>query len=111
MTDQVKIFLFVLLATISESFGDAIIRISLRHPSIFSRVALFLAGTVLLAIYGALLNLAPVDFASVTGLYVATLFVVFQITNYLVFHIVPRPGILVGGLLIVTGSTVIALWR
>src|SRR5215831_5463678 len=101
-----KIFLFVLAATIFEAMGDAVVRIALHHPSTAARVALFLVGSALLAFYGTSLNLAPVDFATVTGMYVATLFVVFQAVNYIVFRIAPTPGILVGGLLIVTGGLV-----
>jgi small multidrug resistance family-3 protein len=65
----------------------------------------------LLTGYGTSLNLAPVEFATVTGIYVATLFVVFQITNYVIFHAAPTPSVLVGGALIVCGGLVIALWR
>ena len=40
-----------------------------------------LIGTVLLFGYGLSLNLAPLEFGQVVGLYVATLFVVWQIIN------------------------------
>ena len=76
-----KVFLFVLVATIFEASGDSIVRIALHHASLPARVGLFLMGAILIALYGTSLNLAPVDFASVTGMYVATLFVVFQIAN------------------------------
>jgi hypothetical protein len=106
-----RIFLFVLAATICEASGDAIVRIALHHPSMPARVMLFLAGAVLLTVYGTSLNLASVEFATVTGIYVATLFVVFQITNFMFFRAVPTPPILVGGGLIVAGGLVISLWR
>ncbi|MEO6982544.1 MAG: hypothetical protein ABI072_05455 [Edaphobacter sp.] len=102
-----KIFLFVLAATILESTGDAVIRIALHHPSQFTRIGLFLAGSLLLTLYGTSLNLAPVEFATVTGLYVATLFVVFQITNYVFFHVSPAPEVLGGGALIVAGGLIV----
>jgi hypothetical protein len=105
------IFIFVLVATILEALGDAVIRIALHHPSTPARVALFLLGAALLTGYGTSLNLAPIEFATVTGMYVATLFVVFQITNYLVFRTAPTPGVVVGGALIVAGGLVISLWR
>ena len=54
-----KIFLFVLAATVFEAAGDATVRIALHHPSLSARVVLFLAGTILLAFYGTSLNLAP----------------------------------------------------
>src|SRR5215475_11873286 len=104
-----KIFLFVLAATIFEAAGDAIVRIALRHQSLSARIGLFLVGYVLLALYGTTLNLAPVEFATVTGMYVATLFVVFQIVNYLFFGNLPTIGVLVGGAFIVVGGLTVAL--
>lgn len=106
-----QIFLFVLTATILEAVGDAVIRNALHHPSSYLRVAFFFLGAALLTGYGTSLNLAPVEFATVTGMYVATLFVVFQITNYVIFRTLPTPSVLVGGTLIVCGGLVVALWR
>jgi hypothetical protein len=102
-----KIFLFVLLATVLEASGDAVVRLSLHSHALSARVALFFVGSVLLAAYGTSLNLAPVEFASVTGLYVATLIVVFQITNYLFFHVAPTPAVIAGCALVVAGGLVI----
>jgi len=106
-----KVFLFVLAATILEASGDAIVRIALHHPSIPMRIALFFGGFALLALYGTSLNMAPVEFASVTGLYVAILFVVFQITNYIFFRVVPTPSVWVGGALILSGGLIVSLWK
>ncbi|MEO6803417.1 MAG: hypothetical protein ABI197_09270 [Granulicella sp.] len=106
-----RIFLFVLLATILEATGDAIVRVALHHPSLQMRIGLFLVGGVLLALYGTSLNLAPVEFAAVTGLYIATLFVVFQITNYIFFRTAPTGAVLVGGTLIVAGGLIVSLWK
>jgi small multidrug resistance family-3 protein len=106
-----KVFLFVLAATVFEAAGDATVRIALHHPSLPARIGLFLAGAVLLALYGTSLNMAPVDFASVTGLYVATLFVVFQITNFVFFHELPTPPIYVGGAFIMTGGLIVLFGR
>ncbi len=102
-----KIFLFVLAATVLEACGDAVVRIALHHSSLPSRIGLFLLGSALLTAYGTSLNLAPVEFASVTGLYVATLFVVFQITNFVFFHTAPTLPVALGGLLIVAGGLVV----
>jgi small multidrug resistance family-3 protein len=106
-----KIFLFVLAATILEATGDAIVRIALHHPSAHARIVLFVLGGGLLTLYGTSLNLAPVEFAAVTGMYIATLFIVFQITNYIFFRTVPVPAVLVGGTLIVTGGLIVSLWK
>ncbi len=103
-----KIFLFVLAATILETSGDAVVRIALHHPSMSTRIGMFLLGSVLLTLYGTSLNLAPVEFASVTGLYIAVLFVVFQITNYVFFHTIPSTGVILGGCLIVAGGLIVS---
>jgi small multidrug resistance family-3 protein len=106
-----KVFLFILAATILEAAGDAVVRVALHHSSMQARIGLFFLGALLLTSYGTSLNLAPVDFASATGIYVATLFVVFQITNFLFFRTSPSAGILVGGMFFVTGGLVVSLWR
>lgn len=82
-----------------------------HHSALLARVGLYLAGGVLLTLYGTSLNLAPVEFAAVTGMYVATLFVVFQITNYVFFRTLPTPAVLVGGSLIVAGGLIVSLWK
>ena len=106
-----RIFLFVLAATIFEALGDAVIRIAIHRVSLPVRSGLFLLGAALLTSYGTSLNLAPVEFATVTGMYVALLFVVFQITNYLFFRTLPTPAVLLGGTLIVSGGMVISFWK
>jgi small multidrug resistance family-3 protein len=106
-----KIFLFVLAATIFEAVGDAVVRVALHHSSLPARIGLFALGGTLLTLYGTSLNLAPVEFAAVTGMYIATLFIVFQITNYVFFRTAPTPAVLVGGALIVTGGLIVSLWR
>lgn len=68
------------------------------------------AGAPLTA-YGTSLNLVPVEFAAVTGLYVARLFVVFQITNYILLHTAPTLPVMVGGSLIVAGGLTVYLWK
>ena len=106
-----KIFLLILTATIFEAAGDAIVRMALHHQASPARMALFLGGFTLLALYGTSLNLAPVDFATVTGVYVATLFVVFQIANFAFFRSVPTPSVLTGGAFIVIGGLIVFFWR
>lgn len=106
-----RVFLFVLMATILEATGDAIVRVALHQNSMPYRIALYAVGAVLLTLYGTSLNLAPVEFAQVTGIYIATLFVVFQITNYVFFRTLPTMPVVVGGGLIVVGGLVVGLWR
>lgn len=104
-------FFFVLVATVLEVTGDAIIRISIYNHTGLARAALMLAGAILLFGYGSSLNLAPVEFGQVVGLYIATLFVVWQTINFIAFRTVPTLPILIGGLLIVTGGLVVTFWK
>ena len=106
-----KVFLFVILATVLEASGDAVIRLSLHSDAQLARVGLFLLGAILLTVYGVSLNLAPVDFGTITGLYVGMVFISFQVTNYLFFRAVPKPSTLIGGSFILAGSAIVYLWK
>ncbi|MBW4037613.1 MAG: hypothetical protein HIU91_01850 [Acidobacteria bacterium] len=105
-SSTLKVLLFVFAATAFEAMGDAIIRMALQHSSL-ARVGLFLVGGALLTLYGTSLNLAPVEFATVTGVYIAMLFVMFQLTNFIFFRVLPTPGVMVGGLFIVAGGLIV----
>jgi hypothetical protein len=85
------IFLFLLMATTLEACGDALVRLALRQASIAGRAVLFLFGATLLFGYGIFVNLPPVDFGRVVGLYIATLFIVWQVVNFAIFGALP-PG-------------------
>jgi hypothetical protein len=107
---DIRIFLFLILATSLETFGDAIVRIGIGQTAWLPRGALFLAGAILLFGYGLSLNLAPVEFNRVVGLYVAILFIVWQIVNLIVFRTLPDMPILAGGALIVVGGMIVTFW-
>ena len=94
-----KALAFIVAATIFEAIGDAVMRIALHYHVMPSRIFLFVLATILLGMYGASLNLAPVEFAEATGIYIASLFVAFQVVNYVFFHQKPTPAVLVGGTL------------
>ena len=104
------IFIFLLAATTLESCGDALVRLGLRQESLPFRIGLFLAGAALLFGYGVFVNLPPVEFGRVVGLYIATLFVVWQIVNFAVFGAVPAPPVLLGGALIIIGGCIVTFW-
>lgn len=106
-----KALAFIIAATVFEAVGDAVMRIALHYHVLPSRIFLFALATLLLAMYGASLNLAPVEFAEATGIYIASLFVAFQIVNYVFFHNRPSTGVLVGGVLIVCGAIVVSVWK
>jgi hypothetical protein len=103
--------LFLLIvATLLEVSGDAVVRVAIYGHGGLIRIGLFLAGAVLLLGYGSFLNSAPLDFGRVVGLYIATLFVVWQLINFVAFRAVPTVPILVGGALIIAGGAITSFW-
>jgi hypothetical protein len=106
-----RIFLFLIAATSLETFGDAIVRIGIGQTAWLPRSALFLAGALLLFGYGVSLNLAPIEFGRVAGLYIATLFIVWQLVNLIVFRSPPGMPIVFGGALIVVGGLIVTFWE
>ena len=112
VTLQTKLIIVALLvvATTLEVTGDAIIRIGLGQQTSAMKGAYFLAGAALVFGYGLTLNLAPIEFHKVVGIYIATLFVVWQIISFLIFRSVPTVPILLGGSLIVLGGLIVAFW-
>jgi hypothetical protein len=102
---------FLLIATSLEASGDAVVRIALYDHTGALRIGLFLGGGCLLFGYGLFLNLAPLEFGQVVGLYIATLFVIWQIVNFVFFRSVPTLPIVVGGTLVIAGGMIITFWR
>jgi hypothetical protein len=101
----------LLVATILEVGGDAIIRSGIYSHAGLMRLGLFLLGALLLFGYGSFLNLAPLEFGQVVGLYIATLFVVWQVINFVAFRAVPTLPILLGGALIIVGGVIVSFWK
>ena len=103
---------YLLVATLLEVSGDAIVRMGLvNHPSGAYRLGLFLLGAALLFGYGVFLNSAPIAFGEVVGLYIAVLFVVWQFVAFAFFRTVPTVPVLVGGALVVAGGLTITFWK
>ena len=102
---------FLIVATLVEVSGDAVIRLGIYNHAGLYRLALFAAGAALLFGYGTFLNLAPLEFRQVVGLYIATLFLVWQVINFAFFRTLPTGPILVGGSLIVTGGLIVTFWK
>ncbi len=102
---------FLIVATTLEVSGDAVLRMAIFDHAGLWRIGLFVAGAALLFGYGSFLNLAPLEFGQVVGLYIATLFVVWQVVNFAFFRVLPTLPILVGGALIVAGGTVVTFWK
>jgi small multidrug resistance family-3 protein len=108
---HIPVWAFLLIATTLEVSGDAVVRIAIYNQAGIARIGLTLAGATLLLGYGFALNLAPVEFGRVVGLYIATLFVVWQIINFIAFRALPNVPILIGGSLIVAGGLIITFWK
>jgi len=102
---------FLIVATTLEVSGDALIRKTVYEYTGTARIGFGLIGTLLLFGYGFFLNLAPVEFGKVVGLYIATLFVVWQIISYITFKSLPTLPVMVGGSLVVIGGLIITFWK
>jgi hypothetical protein len=111
LLENTQIMVFLVVATALEVTGDAMIRKGLYDHAGAWRFALFLVGMVLLTGYGTFLNLAPLEFGQVVGLYVATLFVVWQVVSYFSFGTLPTLPVLAGGALIVIGGLIVSFWK
>jgi small multidrug resistance family-3 protein len=101
----------LVVATLLEVSGDAVVRMAIYNHTGIIRLGLFLAGAALLFGYGSFLNMAPLDFGRVVGLYIATLFVVWQVINFIVFRSAPSLAIWAGGALIIAGGAVVTYWK
>jgi hypothetical protein len=106
-----RIFLFLIAATALETLGDAIVRLGLGETAWLPRGAFFAAGAALLFGYGLSLNLAPIEFSRVVGLYIAILFIMWQVVNLAVFRIPPAISVVAGGALIVLGGAIVTFWK
>ncbi len=102
---------FLVIATTLEATGDALVRKGLYQYQSLARLGLFAVGAMFLFGYGLFLNLAPLEFGRVAGLYIATLFVVWQIVNLIAFRSVPTMPILLGGALIIVGGLIVSFWK
>ena len=103
--------ILLLVATILEVSGDAVVRTAIYNHTGPARFGLFLGGATLLSGYGTFLNLAPLEFGQVVGLYLATLFVVWQVINFVAFRTLPTLPIILGGLLVIAGGAIITFWK
>jgi small multidrug resistance family-3 protein len=108
---DIQPLVFLLVATVLEATGDAVVRLAIYDHAGAARIGWFLLGAALLFGYGALLNLAPLEFGRVIGLYLATLFVVWQGINFVFFKTVPTLPTLVGGAFVVVGGAIITFWK
>jgi small multidrug resistance family-3 protein len=108
---KIPVLLALLIATTLEVTGDALIRKGIYDHAGALRIVLFLVGMALLTGYGTFLNLAPLEFGQVVGLYIAALFIVWQVVTWFSFGALPTLPILAGGALIVAGGLIVSFWK
>lgn len=101
----------LIIATSLEVGGDAIIRKCIYNHTGSARIAFALLGMIMLFGYGFFLNLAPVEFGKIVGLYIATLFVMWQVISYISFKSIPDLPVIVGGSLIIIGGLIVSFWK
>ena len=108
MTAQTRliIFGFLVLATAMEVSGDALVRTGILQAQGRAKLAYFVIGACLLFGYS-----ASTSFEKVAGIYIATLFVMWQIVSFVAFRTIPSLPTLVGGVLIVGGGLLVAFWQ
>ncbi len=97
----------ILVAAILEVLGDTLVRHGLRGANWWG----LLAGAAVLFGYGLAVNWSQWDFGRLMGIYIAAFFLVAQLSAVIIFHERPKLPIYVGGILILTGGAVIALWQ
>ena len=111
LIQSVHPLLLLLIATTLEVSGDAVLRMGLYSHTGALRVIFFCGAAALLFGYGLFLNLAPLEFGRVVGLYIATLFVVWQVITYVAFRTLPSLPILLGGAFIIAGGAIVTFWK
>ena len=94
--------MFLALAAVLEVSGDFLIRLGLG-----GRRWGFLAGALVLAAYGLLVNQPAWGFGRTLGLYIAVFFIVSQLVAFLTGGERPSPSLWFGGALIVLGGLII----
>jgi small multidrug resistance family-3 protein len=111
MIKYLLVFGCLILATTLESFGDATIRVGLFNRTGIAQAAALFGGAILLFGYGTMLNLAPLPFERIVGMYIATLFCIWQVVSFVTFRASPSLPIFVGGALIVSGGLIVTFWQ
>ncbi len=102
--------LVLLLAAALEALGDAAVRKGI-HATAWQRNLFFIAGALVLFLYGWTVNRPPWKFGEVLGLYVVFFFLLAQAISILLFNEYPPRAVWIGGAFIATGGAIIAVAR
>lgn len=108
---NIQVLLFLIVATTLETLGDSLVRKCIYQYTGSYRIAMAVLSALLLFGYGFTLNLAPVEFGKVVGLYIATLSVVWQIISYFTTGVVPSLSVITGGLMIFLGGLIVTFGK
>jgi hypothetical protein len=108
LPENIPPFFVVLAATCLEVCGDAIVRTSIysNHTGL-GRIVLMALGAALLFGYGYFINMTPLEFGKIAGMYIAILFTVWQVINYIAFKTTPSLPIIIGGSMIIAGGLIV----
>jgi drug/metabolite transporter superfamily protein YnfA len=98
--------LFLAMAAILEVSGDFLMRVGLG-----GRRWGFVAGALVLAAYGLLVNRPAWGFGRTLGLYIAVFFIVSQLVALFTSGERPSPSLWLGGTLIILGGVIIYTGR
>jgi drug/metabolite transporter superfamily protein YnfA len=99
----------LLLAALLEVGGDACIRRGLGTAPALPRTLFYLAGALILFLYGYLVNAPKWDFGRLLGGDVVLFFLVAQAVSWIVFGQKPSPSVWIGGTFIAVGGLIVAL--
>lgn len=102
---------FLVAAAFLEAFGDSFFQAAFYHAAGWSRLTAAVAGVVVLAAYGSVVNLPRWDFGRLIGVYVVFFFLTAQVLNRIRFGHAPTASIYAGGALIVGGGMLMAFWK
>jgi small multidrug resistance family-3 protein len=111
VANPVGAFLVLTLAAFLEAHGDAFFQSAFWGQPAAGRWWTIGFGTLVLALYGSVVNIPHWDFGKLLGLYVVMFFVMAQLQAKVRFGQAPTPPIYLGGSLIVAGGLVIAFWK
>jgi len=111
LIQSIPTIILLIIATSLEVGGDALIRKCIHNYTGTIRIGYGIIGVLMLFGYAFFLNLAPVEFGKIVGLYIATLFVMWQVISYISFKSVPGTPVILGGILIVAGGLIVTFWE
>jgi len=106
-----RIYAVLFLAALLEVWGDSYFSSALHRTSGSARWTSVIVGTVILALYGVVVNLSKWDFGTLLGVYVFFFYTAAQLVNLVRFKQWPGLPAVAGWVLIGAGAAVIRIWK